>query len=174
MNHLTPPIGPHDHVRGARKPHVALIEYGDYECPHCARAQGMTKSLLERLGDHVLFVFRHMPLSHAHPHAITAALAAEAAGAQGHFWEMHERLFEKQHALELPSLIAYARGLDLDVARFAKDVENETYLDKVEADFRSGIRSGVNGTPTFFIDGQRFDGNWEAGTLTATLAHDIV
>jgi protein-disulfide isomerase len=118
----------------------------------------------------VLFVFRHFPLSQAHPHAVAAALAAEAAGAQGQFWPMHDMLFENQDALEQEDLIRYAEDLDLDVDRFLSDLARGTHLSRVRSDFRDGIRSGVSGTPTFFIDKERFDGTLSDGGLTRTLA----
>jgi protein-disulfide isomerase len=170
MSHLTPSIGPFDHVRGDPNARVTLTEYGDYECPFCGQAHRVVLHLLGRFHEIVRVVFRHFPLSQAHPHALLAAQAAEAAGAQGKFWEMHDTLFANQHALELADLIAYADGLELDGGRLAGELERETYLDRVRSDFRSGVRSGVNGTPTFFIDGQRFDGSWEEDNLGAVIA----
>jgi protein-disulfide isomerase len=167
---LTPPIDQNDHVLGGGRALVALAEFGDYECPFCGRAHMMMKAALQRMAEHVVFAFRHFPLAQAHPHAWPAALAAEAAGAQGRFWPMHDTLFENQDALENDDLLAYADDLGLDMGRFAADMKDGTHRAKVRSDFHSGVRSGVNGTPTFFIDGQRFDGSWTDGSLTLMLA----
>jgi protein-disulfide isomerase len=170
MNMLIPPVSETDHIRGAADALVTLVEYGDFECPHCGRAHVFVLDALERLGDDVRFVFRHFPLAQAHPHAPYAAEAAEAAGEQGRFWPMHDVLFENQDALESDDLVAYADELELDVKRFVDQLEAGIHQAKVQADFRSGVRSGVNGTPTFFIDGQRFDGSWADGDLVLALA----
>ena len=129
----------------------------------------MVKALQKRLGDQVRFVFRNFPLAEAHPHAEHAAEAAEAAGAQGKFWEMHDLLYENQDALEDEDLVQYARALHLDVPRFVKEMEADAYLERVREDFRSGVRSGVNGTPTFFINGVRHDGPFDLGSLLAAI-----
>jgi protein-disulfide isomerase len=170
---LTPPVSVEDHTRGGEHAVVTLVEYGDYECPHCGRAHSIVRETLRRLWDDVTFVFRHFPMAQAHPHALPAAEAAEAAGAQGRFWSMHDLLFERQHALEDEDLVAYAEELDLDIERFASEVANDAHLPKVQRDFRSGVRSGVNGTPTFFVDGQRFDGSWTEGGLALALTSAI-
>jgi protein-disulfide isomerase len=161
---LMPPVSDRDHAQGPADARLTLVEYGDYECPHCARAHPVVKAVQKRLGSRLRFVFRHFPLSNAHPHAQAAAEAAEAAGAQGKFWEMHDTIFENQGALETEDL-----GLDVD--RFASELDREVYGERVRSDFKSGVRSGVNGTPTFFINGARFDGSWdEAGLLAALQA----
>jgi protein-disulfide isomerase len=170
MSRLKPPVGPHDHVQGAPGARVTLVEYGDYECPHCARAHLVVKRLQDALGDDLLFVFRNFPLTQVHPYALRAAQAAEAAGLQGRFWEMHDLLFENQPLFEDPQLAGYARACGLDLRRFAEDIESEAVIAKVKADFLSGARSGVNGTPTFFVDGERYDGSWEADAFLAWLA----
>jgi protein-disulfide isomerase len=169
-NMLTPPVNQNDHTLGGDRALVTLVEFGDYECPFCGRAHPIVKDALRRMPDEILFVFRHFPLSQAHPHSLPAAVAVEAAGAQGKFWPMHDTLFENQKALEDEDLIGYAEDLELDVGRFVADVKSGRHLQKVRSDFRSGARSGVNGTPTFFIDGKRFDENWSDGTLTVALA----
>jgi protein-disulfide isomerase len=166
---LTPPLGAGDHVLGNPNAPVNLVEFGDYECPFCRRAQAVVHAVLDRLDDRLLFGFRHFPITPAHPHALTAAVAAEAAGAQGQFWPMHELLFENQDALELDDIMDYAAALDLDLVRFAGDLRSEAILDKVRGDFASGVRSGVEGTPTFFIDGVQFAGDWDVESLTAAL-----
>jgi protein-disulfide isomerase len=157
---LTPPVSARDHVAGPDDAPVTLVEYGDYECPHCGRAHPIVKAVQRQLGDQLRFVFRNFPLAEAHPHALVAAQAAESAGAQGRFWEMHDMIFEHQDALELQDLVGYAELLGLDVERFERDLETGTYAKKVRDDFRSGVRSGVNGTPTFFLNGERYDGSW--------------
>jgi protein-disulfide isomerase len=157
---LTPPVGVHDHAVGPSGAPVTLVEYGDFECPYCGQAYPIVKAIQERLGDRIRFVFRNFPLSESHPHAEHAAEAAEAAGAQGRFWEMHDVLYEHQRALADRDLIGYAAGLGLDAARVARELEQGAFAAKVRADFRGGVRSGVNGTPTFFINGVRYDGSW--------------
>jgi protein-disulfide isomerase len=159
-SHLAVPVGERDHVAGSLDAPVILVEYGDFECPHCGRAYPIVNAARRSLGKELAVVYRHFPLAEIHPHAVLAAEAAEVAGAQGKFWEMHGMLFEHQDALDPQDLVAYADALKLDVKRFARELENGVYVRKVTDDFRSGVRSGVNGTPTFFINGERFDGNW--------------
>jgi protein-disulfide isomerase len=146
---------------------VTLLEYGDFECPFCAAAFRELKRLEHAAGDRVRFVFRHFPLSHMHRHAQLAAEAAEAAGAQGKFWEMHDTLFMHQQSLGLLALTTYADAIGLELARFRRDLEEHRYLPKVRRDFMEGVRSGVNGTPTFFLDGVRWDGPSTAYALLA-------
>ena len=167
MSTLRTMIGPDDHTAGPRDAPISVVEYGDYECPYCSRADTEVKRLLAALGDSLCFAFRNFPLSQLHPHALQAAEAAEAAGAQGKFWEMHDLLFEHQDALETPLLISYARLLDLDLHAFDHDVEGHRFLERIHGEFIGGVRSGVNGTPTFFINGERHDG---APTYPALLA----
>ncbi len=157
---LTVPVGPDDHSSGPDDAPITLVEYADYECPHCARAYPMIKRIQKDLGDKLRFVFRNFPLNESHPHAEHAAESAEAAAAQGKFWEMHDMLFEHQDALEDRDLVDYAAQIGLDPTRFVRDLENAVYTDEVREDFKSGIRSGVNGTPTFFVNGERYDGDW--------------
>jgi protein-disulfide isomerase len=166
---LTPPVSAQDHVAGPDDAPVTLVEYGDYECPYCGMAYPVVKKARRELGSQMRFVYRHFPLAEAHPHARIAAQAAEAAGAQGKFWEMHDTLFEHQQALDVEDLIGYAKSLGLDVVRFARDLESGTYAKRVRDDFRSGVRSGVNGTPSFFVNGVRYDGSWanEKGFIQA-------
>ena len=169
MNKLTPPVGPGDHVFGNPDAPVTLVEYGDYECPYCGRAHPVVEEVLRQMGPEARFVFRHFPLAEMHPHAVAAAEAADAAGAQGKFWPMHATLYENQGALEPEDLLGYAGALGLDVPRFARELATHAHLAKVEADFRSGVRSGVQGTPTFFINGVRHEAGWDAPTLLAAL-----
>jgi len=167
------PVTERDHAQGPPDAPVTLVEYGDYECPHCGRAYPIIKDVQLRLGDRLRFVFRNFPLSEAHPHAEHAAEAAEAAGSQGKYWEMHDTLFEHQHALGDRQLVNYAAALDLDVARFENELTSHVHARHVRADFLGGIRSGVNGTPTFFINDVRHDDDWDVETLTAALESAI-
>ena len=166
---LTPAVSARDHVKGPADAAVTLVEYGDFECPHCGRAYPIVKAVQQAMGPRLRFGFRNFPLRESHPHAQHAAEAAEAAGAQGKFWEMHDRLFERQFALDDEYLVEYATDLGLDAQRFSKELAVGAYAPRVREDFRSGVRSGVNGTPTFFIDGARYDGSWELEPLLAAL-----
>lgn len=166
---LVVPVGADDHSQGPANAPVTLLEYGDFECPHCGRAYPIVKAVQRRLGKRLRFVFRNFPLAEIHPHAQHAAEAAESAAAQGKFWEMHDRLFERQFALEDENLIEYAGDLGLDAIRMARDLAAHTYKPQVRDDFMSGVRSGVNGTPTFFINGLRHDDAWDENTLAAAL-----
>jgi protein-disulfide isomerase len=157
---LTPPVTEADHTAGADDAPVTLVEYGDYECPYCGMAHPVVKRAQRELKNRLRFVFRNFPLAEAHPHARVAAQAAEAAAAQGKFWEMHDMVFEHQAALEVEDLVSYAKALGLDTQRFALDLAEGTHAKRVRDDFRSGVKSGVNGTPTFFINGARYDGSW--------------
>jgi protein-disulfide isomerase len=152
---LTVPVGAHDHILGPASAPVTMVEYGDYECPYCGAAHPIVKELLRRFGKRVRFAFRHFPLSTAHPHA---ERAAEAAGTQEMFWEMHDILFDNQDALEDEDLVGYAEALGLDIDRFAEELATHVHALRVRADFLGGVRSGVNGTPTFFLNGVRHDG----------------
>jgi protein-disulfide isomerase len=166
---LTPPVSDRDHILGRPGAPVTLVEYGDYECPYCAMAHPIVLEVVRQMGDDVRFVFRHFPLARIHPHAERAAEAAEAAGAQGRFWQMHDMLYTHQHALEDPDLLMYADALQLDVRRFAAELQGGVHMPRVRDDFVSGVRSGVNGTPTFFINGRRHDGGYELPTLLAAV-----
>jgi protein-disulfide isomerase len=175
MSILTPPIDPaKDHILGNANTPLELTEFGDYECPFCSRAHAAVQIVLATMRDSVRFAFRNFPLAQAHPHALLAAEAAEAAAAQGSFWPMHDLLFENQSALELEDLIGYAGAVRLDVARFVREVQGHTHLQKVRDDFRSGVRSGVNGTPCFFIDGERHDASSSPNVLLAVLMKRLV
>jgi protein-disulfide isomerase len=157
---LTPPVSERDHIAGPDDAPATLVEYGDYECPYCGMAHPVVKRAQRELGKQLRFVFRNFPLGEAHPHAQIAAQAAEAAGAQGRFWEMHDMIFEHQDALEVEDLLGYAASLGLDADQIRRDLEAGTYVKRVRDDFRSGVKSGVNGTPTFFVNGVRYDGSW--------------
>jgi protein-disulfide isomerase len=166
---LTPSVSADDHRAGPDGAAVTLVEYGDYECPYCGAAHPVVQEIRRILGPSLQFVFRNFPLTQVHPHAERAAEAAEAAGAQGKFWGMHDLLFEHQEALEDPDLVRYAAALSLDEERFARDLSAGAYANRVRRDFRSGVRSGVNGTPTFFINGVRHDGPADLPTLLAAV-----
>jgi protein-disulfide isomerase len=166
---LNPPVSEHDHIQGPASAPITLVEYGDYECPYCGAAYPIVQEVQRRLGDRLRFVFRNFPLTNAHPHAEHAAEAAEAAGAQGKFWEMHDYLYEHQRALADQSLAEYADAVGLDPEQFDRDMTSQTFADRVRADFMSGVRSGVNGTPTFFINGQRHNGPYDLETLLAAI-----
>ena len=169
MSILTPSVSPADHSAGSEDAPVTLVVFGDYECPHCGAAHPIVQEIQKRLGPNLRFAFRNFPLRQIHPRAERAAEAAEAAGAQGEFWGMHDLLFENQDALEDPDLFRYAAALKLDVERFAKELAAGLYADRVRRDFRSGVKSGVNGTPTFFINGVRYDAPWDLPTLLAAV-----
>jgi protein-disulfide isomerase len=159
-NELATPVGANDHAQGPAEAPVTLVEYGDYECPYCGMAYPIVKRVQAKLGDKLRFVFRNFPLAEAHPHATAAAELAEAAAQQGKFWQMHHALYEHQNALAPADLerLASKVGLDLDALETA--LRSGGAHQRVKSDFMSGVRSGVNGTPTFFINGRRFDGDW--------------
>jgi len=159
-----------DHALGPPTAPVTLLEYGDYECPYCGQAHFVVKELQRELGRTLRFVYRHFPLSMVHPHAQRAAEAAEAAGAQGKFWDMHDMLFENQHALDDYNLVLYATALDLDVSRFTDDLATHAHLDRIGEDFRRGARNGVNGTPTFMVNGVRHDGPFDLISLMESVS----
>jgi protein-disulfide isomerase len=158
-----------DHIQGPADAPATLLEYGDYECPYCGAAYPIVKQVQAELGDRLRFVFRNFPISTSHPHAEQAAEAAEAAAAQGKFWEMHDHLYEHQQQLEVPDLVGYAEALGLDVGRFEAELNGHVHADRVREDFMSGVRSGVNGTPTFYVDGVRHDGSYEREALLAAI-----
>lgn len=166
---LTIPIGERDHVLGPADAPVTLVEYGDYECPYCRMAHPIVASILRQMGDTLRFAYHHFPLTRLHPHAEHAAEMAEAAGDRGKFWPMHDLLFQNQHALDDEDLISYAArlGIHPDWATFA--LASHTFAERVRDDFMSGVRSGVNGTPTFFINGVRYDEPWDEPTLLEAL-----
>jgi protein-disulfide isomerase len=166
---LTAPIDGRDHTIGPDTAPVTLLEYGDYQCPFCGAAHGVLKQLLTIAGDRVRYAYRHFPLTQIHPHAQQAAEAAEAAAAQGRFWEMHDLLFEHQDRLGVRDLLGYASELQLDLARFATELESHSFLPRIREDFMSGIRSGVNGTPTFFVNGVRHNGAADLRSLLAAI-----
>ena len=172
---LTIPVSDSDQTKGKGNAPVTLVEYGDFECPYCRLAYPIVEEIQKIKGDGIRIVFRNFPLSQIHPHALHAAYAAEATAKQGKFWEMYYLLLENQEALEDQDLLTYAKRLNLDIQQFKKDMGSEEVAKKVKDDFMGGVRSGVNGTPTFFINGIRFDGSYEPGSLQkaieSTLKH---
>jgi protein-disulfide isomerase len=173
MNKLTVPVSERDHMQGSDSARVTLVEYGDYECPYCGAAYPIVKRIQKTMEGDLCFVFRNFPLTETHPHALHAAYAAEAAALQDKFWEMHDLLFENQDALEDDDFLRYAQQLELDTDQFMRDFSSDEVANKVEQDSSSGVRSGVNGTPTFFINGLRYDGSYEYSALLAALREEL-
>jgi protein-disulfide isomerase len=168
--HLTVPVSDRDHIQGTDSAIVTLVEYGDYECAACAQAQGIIHNIQMQLGDRLRFVFRHFPCSALHPNAQHAAEAAEAAGSQGQFWQMHLHLLQHHQSLGNGCLVEYALQLRLNVNQFLAEMTGDLHVPRVQADYDSGVQSGVIQTPTFFINGIRHDGAWnETALLNAIL-----
>jgi protein-disulfide isomerase len=162
---LTPAVGPGDHIRGRADAPVTLVEYGDFQCPYCGAAYPIVRELEREAGDIVRVVFRNFPLKRIHPQAELAAEAAEAAGAQGKFWEMHDLLYEHQERLLRSEIDRLAGLVGLDLKRFDHDLASGAWAKTVSDQFRSGVISGVNGTPTFFVNGARHDGGYSLDEL---------
>ncbi|GAA4261435.1 DsbA family protein [Dactylosporangium darangshiense] len=162
---LVVPVTERDHSLGPVDAPVTLVEYGDYQCPYCARAHPIVGELLRRRQGTVRFAYRHFPLTNLHPFAEMAAEAAEAAGAKRRFWQMHDWLFEHQEELDAMTILAGAEAVGLDDEAIAGAIRGRQYLDKVRSDFVGGVHSGVNGTPTFIINGGRHDGGYSLEEL---------
>src|SRR5258705_743886 len=158
---LKPPVSEKDHAQGAKNAPIVLVEYGDYQCPHCGHAYPILKKIQKQLGDDLKFVFRNFPIEESHPNAVQAAVASEAAALQNKYWQMHDALFEHQYDLSAEGILSLVLNLKLDVKQFASDIQKEELFQKVEDDFENGVRSGVNGTPGFFINGRQYYDNWE-------------
>jgi protein-disulfide isomerase len=169
MGTLRVPVTQHDHVRGPANAPVTLVEYGDYECPHCRLAHPIVNAVRQHFARQLRFVFRHFPLSQIHPNAETAAESAEFAGAHGRFWEMHDGIYENQDRLGLPLLFALVRTLGLSELELQSALASGEYDPRLRADFLGGVRSGVNGTPSFFINGERHDGSYAFDDLVAAI-----
>jgi protein-disulfide isomerase len=170
---LSVPVSPQrDHIRGSVDAPVTLLEYGDYECPYCGSAHEIVNAIRARMRTQLRFVFRHFPLRTLHPSAELAAETAEASGQQRKFWPMHDMLFENQQRLSAPNLLAYATALGLGLEEFGSELANRVHAPKVQDDLVSGIRSGVKGTPSFFINGIRHDGAWDLATLLTALQEE--
>ena len=175
MAELKAPVTSHDHIRGSGRSLVTLVEYGDYECPHCGAAHPVVKQLLQHFGDRLRLVYRHFPLTEIHPHAGPAAETAEFAGTYNLFWETHDSLYANQHRLSMPLLFALVAALNLSETALREALTSGRYLPKIQEDFMGGVRSGVNGTPTFFVNGQRHDGGYSyrdlAFAIDTAMAH---
>jgi protein-disulfide isomerase len=165
MATLKVPVGPADHSQGPADAPVTLVEYGDYECPHCGHAYPIIKAVQKKFGKQLRFVFRNFPLREIHPNAEAAAETAEFAATGGKFWDMHDLIFENQNSLSEQMLGDLAHRLTLDRQALRDALRSGTFAERVQEDFSSGVRSGVNGTPTFFINKHRHDGDFELETL---------
>lgn len=169
MTTLKTPVGPNDHSEGPDNAPVTLVEYGDYQCPYCGEAYPIVKAVQKAFGKKLRLVFRNFPLAEMHPHAQSAAEVAEFAAANGKFWQMHDALYENQEQLGGPLYLELAQSLGLPAAALRKALEDGTYREKVRADFMGGVKSGVNGTPSFFINGRRHDAAFDFETLSAAI-----
>ena len=166
---LSVAVGKGDHALGPEDAPVTLVEYGDYQCPYCADMHPMLKAIAKSMGAQMRFVFRHMPLIEMHPYSQYAAEAAEAAGAQGKFWEMHDAIFRHQSELGTDLLHQLAVKLKLDIDQFSSDLDARRYRPRVKRDFMGGMRSGVAGTPAFFINGKRYEGPLNQAALLSAV-----
>lgn len=170
MSTLSPPLSDRDHVVGSRDARVTLVEYGDFECPHCGALHPIVRAALKAFGGNLRFAFRHFPLRSSHPHALAAAKAAEAAGEQDRFWEMHDRLYQRQTELADDDLERHARELGLDVDRFRRSLGARAHEVRIREDLASASESGARGTPSLFINGERYDGPLDRDEIFAALA----
>ena len=173
MSALKNPVTSDDHILGNPDAPCVLVEYGDYECPHCAAAHPMVQALEKHFHKRMAFVFRNFPLTRIHPYAQPAAEAAEFAGSNGKFWEMHDQLFENQKRLGSRLFAELAEGMGLNPADMEAAIENSTFTNRVNKEFTGGVRSGVNGTPTFFINGVRYDGSMDKAAMTEAVESAI-
>lgn len=169
MDRLSMPLAARDHIDGPRHATLELVEYGDYECPHCKAANPVVKVILAEFDTNLRFAYRHFPLIEIHPLAEPAAEAAEAAGAQDKFWQMHDLLYQHSPRLEVANLLAIAAEIDLDIERFRDDLATHRHLRRVRIDIESGTTSGVRGTPTFFVSGVRYEGGYDFESLREAL-----
>jgi protein-disulfide isomerase len=174
MSVLQVPVSADDHIQGDVNAPVTLVEYGDYECPACGAAFPIVKAVQKHFGGKLRLVFRNFPLTRLHPEAENAAETAEFAGANGHFWEMHDALYENQESLGMPLYLALAEAMNLPKAALSEALETRAFRPKVRSDFMGGLKSGVNGTPTFFINGKRHDGSFEFDALAAAVNAELV
>jgi protein-disulfide isomerase len=166
---LVVPVSERDHIRGRAAAPVTLVEYADYQCPYCGMVIPIVDQVRQALGEGLCFVYRNFPLTQMHPHAEHAAEIAEAAGEHGKYWEMHDMLYANQQKLDDHHLAEYVSLLLLPTSEVKRALAQHAYLERVREDFLSGVRSGVNGTPTFFINGLRHDGSYDFETLTAAI-----
>src|SRR2546425_11667494 len=167
--HLVGPVSERDHSQGPATAAVTLVQYGDYECPYTRQSTWVVQAIQQQLGDRLRFIFRNFPLVEIHPHALQAALAAEAAASQGKFWEMHDSIFHHQHTLEDADLARFAGEVGLDRQQYTRDMAAQRHLPRIEEDVEGGERSGVQGTPTFFINGVLYRGSWDHDALLTAL-----
>jgi protein-disulfide isomerase len=174
MSRLTPPVSERDHVLGPADARVTLVEFGDYECPHCGALHPVIEAARKAFGGNLRFVFRHFPLRSSHPHALAAAKAAEAAGEQGRFWEMHQRLYQRQTQLEDEDLLRHARKIGLDEARFERELAARNHEVRIREDLASASQSGASGTPSLFINGELYQGSLDRDDVFAALARAAV
>jgi protein-disulfide isomerase len=171
---LTQPVSARDHAEGSADAPITLVEYGDYQCPYCGAAYPVVKRLQKTLGKKLRFVFRNFPLTEAHPFALIAAEAAEAAALLGKFWPMHDKIYENQEDLSPEALSAWALKLGLNDEKLQKAIQQPEIVKRLKEDRQSGIRSGVNGTPTFYINGTRYDGSPDYESLLTALESELV
>ncbi len=169
MGQLTPPLSAEDHVDGPDRAELELVMYGDFQCPYCTAAYPIVRRIRDQLAGRLLFAFRHFPLRNVHPDAQRAAEAAEAAAAQGAFWEMHDRMYESRGALSRDDLIHHATELGLDAERFTAELDSSVHAPRVQRDVDSGLASGVTGTPGFFVGGRLHGGSFDAASLITAL-----
>jgi formate-nitrite transporter family protein len=174
MSRLTPPASERDHTLGPPDARVTLVEYGDFECPHCGALYPVIQSARQAFGGNLRFVFRHFPLRSSHPHALAAAKAAEAAGEQGRFWEMHDRLYQRQTQLENEDLVRHAGKIGLDVPRFERELTARAHEVRIREDLASAAQSGATGTPSLFINGELYQGSLDRSDVFAALARAAV
>ncbi len=174
MSPLRSAVSDQDHVRGDPSAPVVLVEYGDFECPHCAKAYGVVKALERHFRDRLCVVYRHFPLTQAHPHAEHAAEAAEGAGSQGRFWPMHDTTYEHHDALDDADLVAYAEAVGVSADVITDAWLTRQYAARIRQDFLGGIRSGVNGTPSFFINGAKYEGDYDLPSMSEAIEGELV
>jgi protein-disulfide isomerase len=173
MGTLKVPVTQHDHILGSADAPVTLVEYGDYECPYCGDAYPIVNRVLQHFGPTLRYVFRHFPLTQVHPDAEPAAECAELAGAHQHFWEMHDGLYKNQDRLGPALLFALAEALGLSQSELRDAIATEKYAPKIKGDFLGGVRSGVNGTPAFFVNGRQHEGSFEFAHLVAAIEQHL-
>lgn len=173
MSRLRIPVSASDHIRGSAQAEVTLVEYGDYQCPYCAMANPIVNLMEQNFGRSLRVVFRNFPMTEVHPFAAAAAEAAEYAGDHGVFWEMHDALYANQQQLGMPLLFAIAARLNLSQIGLRDSLARSAHADRIQSDFIGGVRSGVNGTPTFFINGVRHDGGFSARELSAAIENNL-
>jgi protein-disulfide isomerase len=174
INKLTVPVNiGTDHIRGSIDAPITMVEYGDYECPYTGMAYPVVKEIMRRSDKKIYFVFRNFPLREIHPHAQHAAEAAEAAATQDKFWQMHDYLFEHQRALDDHHLLEYAQKVGLDIEKFKQELSGHVYAPLINESLKNGIDSGVEGTPTFFVNGVRYEGSWDLDTFSNFLKKSL-